>query len=117
MRKFITGILLTLALAIGGSFLYAAPAQAVWGSDVHYYAKGAAVPDSNYITVTRMDGAQFSLYIGDFMINAWRVCPRVGYRMVVTGPSGTTNTLDANQCYFPTKATPDSHYDFKVLQA
>jgi hypothetical protein len=115
MRKMLTAILLAFGLLVGAGGL-AAPAQAWWGTTAHYAAKGAAVPDGTPIVVTRMDGSAYRLYWGDYMTNAWRVCPWPygAYRLRVTGPAGTTRTLSVNECSFPTK---EGTYEYKVLAA
>jgi hypothetical protein len=114
MKRKIATIALALA-AVFGSVVVSAPAQADWGSVTHYAAKGGAVPSSARLGVTRMDGAQFDLELGDYMINSWRVCPELGgYRLRVTGPAGTTRDLARDQCYFPTN---EGTYQYKMLVA
>lgn len=110
MKRTIAAIVTTLALMLGGTAL-AAPAQAVWGSTIHF---NSCTYDgcTNPIRYTPMGGGERTLGWGNKRTDVFRVCPwSIGQRLIVKGPSGSTRGLEHGECYVPTKAaTFDNPY-------
>ena len=105
MRKFLASKMTALALALAvlfGGMVVAAPAQAVYGSYVNY-AHCAGTGCDHPVWIDSTDGLHFWLPFGTFTDDVFKVdAYSIGQRLRITGPNGTTRTLNCGESYAPT---------------